>query len=80
VDIFADSLYSPPLPPSVCVREGKFFFKKKCDKYFDTVEVKIVTRHLRRENGRRIDNFTIKNDDFDKKHDPTPIFMHEIQR
>ena len=30
------------------------------------VEVKTITRHLRRENGRRIDHFTINNDDLRK--------------
>jgi len=80
--LFAGSFYYPSLPPLllfVCGKGNilKFSSKKNkdChrDKDLDTtsvtsveVEVKTITRHQRRENGRRTGNFAIKNDDLIK--------------
>jgi hypothetical protein len=38
------------------------------------LEVKTIRRHLRHEKGRRIDNFTMKNDDLIKTWVQPPLF------
>ena len=57
----------PTLPPLLlfkdCYRDKDFVTSLK-------VEVNTITRHQRRENGRRIDNFAIKNEELKKKIPP----------